>query len=65
MIKLKTSKSIAKRFKKLKSGKFKHKQSHLKHILTKKSSKRKRHLRHLKLVDKSHIKTLKEALLNY
>lgn len=64
MIKLKTNKSIAKRFKKLKSGKFKHKQSHLKHILTKKSSKRKRHLRALKLVDKSHIKLLKEALQN-
>ncbi len=65
MIKLKTSKSIAKRFKKIKNGNFKHKQSHLKHILTKKSSKRKRHLRHLKMVDKSHIKTLKEALQNY
>lgn len=65
MIKLKISKSIAKRFKKIKNGNFKHKQSHLKHILTKKSSKRKRHLRHLKMVDKSHIKTLKEALQNY
>ncbi|HFL8819449.1 MAG TPA: 50S ribosomal protein L35 [Candidatus Azoamicus sp. OHIO2] len=65
MIKLKISKSITKRFKKLKNGKFKHKQSHLKHILTKKSAKRKRHLRNLKFVDKSHIKTLKEALQNY
>ena len=65
MIKLKISKSIAKRFIKKKNGKFKHKQSHLKHILTKKTPKRKRQLRKLKFVDKSHIKTLKEALQNY
>ena len=65
MIKFKISKSISKRFIKKKHGKFKHKQSHLRHILTKKSAKRKRHLRDLKFVDKSHIKTLKEALQNY
>lgn len=65
MKKIKTIKSIAKRFKKLKNGNFKHKQSHLKHILTKKSAKRKRQLRRLKYVDKSHIKILKEALQNY
>lgn len=64
MIKFKTNKSMAKRFKKMKNGSFKHKQSHLRHILTKKSSKRKRHLRHLKIVDKSHKKLLKEALIN-
>ncbi len=65
MIKIKINKSIAKRFKKFKNGTFKHKQSHLRHILTKKSAKRKRQLRHLKFVAKSHIKTLKEALQNY
>lgn len=45
MPKLKTHRGAAKRFKKAGSGKFKRSQSHLRHILTKKSSKRKRHLR--------------------
>ena len=38
-----------KRFKKTANG-FKHKQSHTSHILTKKSTKRKRHLRGTKLI---------------
>ena len=42
MPKLKTNRGAAKRFKKTASGGFKRKQSHLRHILTKKSSKRKR-----------------------
>ena len=45
MPKLKTNRGAAKRFKKTATGKFKCSQSHLRHILTKKSSKRKRHLR--------------------
>ncbi len=45
MPKLKTNRGAAKRFKKTSSGAYKRKQSHLRHILTKKSSKRKRHLR--------------------
>jgi large subunit ribosomal protein L35 len=44
MPKIKSNKGAAKRFKKTASGGFKCKQSHLRHILTKKSSKRKRHL---------------------
>ncbi|HIH2763538.1 MAG TPA: 50S ribosomal protein L35 [Candidatus Azoamicus sp.] len=64
MIKFKTKKSASKRFKKLKNGSFKHKQSGLRHILTKKSSKRKRHLRSLKLIDKTDKKILKIALKN-
>jgi large subunit ribosomal protein L35 len=44
MPKLKTHRGAAKRFKKTGSGGFKCKQSHLRHILTKKSSKRKRQL---------------------
>lgn len=64
MVKFKTKKSALKRFKKLKSGSFKHKQSFLRHILTKKSSKRKRLLRPLKLVDKTNNKILKIALKN-
>jgi large subunit ribosomal protein L35 len=45
MSKMKTHRGAAKRFKKTGNGGFKCKQSHLRHILTKKSSKRKRHLR--------------------
>ncbi len=50
MPKMKTHRGAAKRFVKTASGRFKSKQSHLRHILTKKSSKRKRHLRGKKLV---------------
>ena len=50
MPKMKTHRGAAKRFVKTASGRFKSKQSHLRHILTKKSSKRKRHLRSKKLV---------------
>ncbi|WP_144393532.1 50S ribosomal protein L35 [Pleionea sediminis] len=50
MPKIKTDRGAAKRFKKTGKGGYKHGQSHLRHILTKKSSKRKRHLRHLKMV---------------
>lgn len=46
MPKLKTNRGAAKRFKKTATGKFKRSHSHLRHILTKKSTKRKRHLRH-------------------
>ena len=45
MPKLKTNRGAAKRFKKSGSGLFKRKQSHLRHILTKISTKRKRQLR--------------------
>jgi len=50
MPKMKSHRGAAKRFKKTASGGFKRKQSHLRHILTKKSSKRKRHLRNKELV---------------
>ena len=45
MPKMKTNRGAAKRFKRTASGGFKCKQSHLRHILTKKSTKRKRQLR--------------------
>ena len=45
MPKIKSNRGAAKRFSRGASGKFKHRQSHRSHILTKKSSKRKRHLR--------------------
>ena len=44
MPKMKSVSGAAKRFKRTGSGGFKRKQSHLRHILTKKSSKRKRQL---------------------
>ncbi|MBU2918625.1 50S ribosomal protein L35 [Psychrosphaera sp. F3M07] len=52
MPKMKTHSGAAKRFKKTASGGYKRKQSHLRHILTKKSSKRKRHLRNKEMVSK-------------
>lgn len=45
MPKMKTNRGAAKRFKRTASGGFKRAQSHRRHILTKKSTKRKRHLR--------------------
>jgi large subunit ribosomal protein L35 len=45
MPKIKTNRGAAKRFKRRAGGGFKRAQSHRRHILTKKSSKRKRHLR--------------------
>lgn len=45
MPKMKTNRGAAKRFTKTGSGAFKRAQSHRRHILTKKSTKRKRHLR--------------------
>lgn len=44
MPKMKTHRGASKRFKRTGSGGFKRRQSHLRHILTKKSSKRKRQL---------------------
>ncbi|EGV50685.1 50S ribosomal protein L35 [endosymbiont of Riftia pachyptila (vent Ph05)] len=45
MPKIKTNRGAAKRFKRTASGSFKRNASHRRHILTKKSTKRKRHLR--------------------
>ncbi|MHB8347094.1 MAG: 50S ribosomal protein L35 [Acidiferrobacterales bacterium] len=45
MPKLKTNRGAAKRFRKTASGNFKTGHSHVRHILTKKPTKRKRHLR--------------------
>ncbi|WP_457913781.1 50S ribosomal protein L35 [Candidatus Gillettellia adelgis] len=53
MPKIKTMRSASKRFKKTGSGFFKHKHANLRHILTKKSTKRKRHLCSKGLVSKS------------
>ena len=45
MSKMKTNRGAAKRFRRTGKGGYKRAQSHLNHILTKKSTKRKRHLR--------------------
>ncbi|HEY8555439.1 MAG TPA: 50S ribosomal protein L35 [Burkholderiales bacterium] len=53
MPKLKTNRGAAKRFKRTAKGGFKRSHSHLRHILTKKSSKRKRGLRGTTMVHDS------------
>ena len=50
MPKLKSNRGAAKRFKRTASGGYKRAQSHKNHILTKKSTKRKRHLRSIEQV---------------
>ncbi|QJC28968.1 50S ribosomal protein L35 [Enterobacteriaceae endosymbiont of Plateumaris rustica] len=62
MFKLKTLRSAAKRFKKTSSGKFKHKQANLRHLLTKKKTKKKRFLRKKKLVFKGDSHSLVSCL---
>lgn len=62
MPKLKTNRGAAKRFKKTGSGRFKCSQSHLRHILTKKSTKRKRHLRADDMVDKADVAMVRRML---
>ncbi|MGE5242309.1 MAG: 50S ribosomal protein L35 [Bacteroidota bacterium] len=62
MPKLKTNRAAAKRFKKTASGGFKRSHSHLRHILTKKSSKRKRHLRGTVMVHATDTGRLRQLL---
>ncbi len=62
MPKLKTNRGAAKRFKRTATGKFKRSQSHLRHILTKKSTKRKRHLRSGSLVNAADHAAIKQML---
>ncbi|MFL2561228.1 MAG: 50S ribosomal protein L35 [Gammaproteobacteria bacterium] len=62
MPKLKTNRGAAKRFKKTGSGKYKKSSSHMNHILTKKSSKRKRHLRSSSLIADADVKSIKKLL---
>ena len=62
MPKMKTNRGAAKRFRKTGSGRFKCKQSHLRHILTKKSTKRKRHLRSTCMIADSDLKQVRSLL---
>ena len=64
MLKIKTHRGALKRIKITGNGNYKHKQSHSRHILTKKSAKRKRHLRGLKFVKKCQIRLIDQMLPN-
>ena len=62
MPKMKTNRGAAKRFARTASGRFKRAQSHLNHILTVKSTKRKRHLRSGQLVSPADHAAVKKLL---
>ena len=64
MPKIKTNRAAAKRFKKTGTGKFVFAKSHASHILTKKTTKRKRALRQSQLVKKSDKKMVRLLLPN-
>ena len=59
---MKTNRGAAKRFKKTGSGKIKRNKAFSSHILTKKSTKRKRGLRQSDLVDSANAKAIKKIL---
>jgi large subunit ribosomal protein L35 len=62
MPKLKTNRGAAKRFKRTASGQYKRAQSHCNHILTKKSPKRKRHLRSAQLIADADVSIVRKLL---
>ncbi|MDR0409250.1 MAG: 50S ribosomal protein L35 [Spirochaetaceae bacterium] len=63
MPKMKTRKSAAKRFSFTGTGKVKYKKQNLRHILTKKSTKRKRNLRHTGILASENVPVVKKKLL--
>ena len=65
MPKMKTKKSAAKRYSFTGTGKVKYKKQNLRHILTKKSAKRKRKLRKGGILSDDNVKTIKKRLLPY
>ncbi len=64
MPKIKTNRAAAKRFKKTGTGKFTFSKSNASHILTKKTTKRKRALRKKQIIDKTDQKELRLLLPN-
>jgi len=62
MPKMKTNRGAAKRFKTTATGRFKRSQAYMNHILTKKSTKRKRQLRSQLVVHPSNESALKRML---
>jgi large subunit ribosomal protein L35 len=64
MPKIKTCRAAAKRFKKTGSGKYKFRKSHASHILTKKTTKRKRSFRLDQMIDQDNMKEVRRLLPN-
>lgn len=62
MPKIKTSRAAAKRFKTTGTGKIVRNKAYKSHILTKKSAKRKRNLRHAAMTDSTNAKVMKKIL---
>ncbi len=62
MPKLKTNRGAAKRFKVTASGKIKRNNSHRRHILTKKTTKRKREMRHSTFVSDADLGPVRKLL---
>ena len=62
MPKMKTTKAAAKRFKSTGTGKLKRNKAYKSHILTKKSTKRKRNLRQATITDATNVKNMKKIL---
>ena len=62
MPKMKTSRAAAKRFKVTGTGKLKRMKAYKSHILTKKSTKRKRNLRQATITDATNVKNMKKVL---
>ena len=62
MAKLKTKRAAAKRFKKTANGGLKRSKAYKRHILTKKTTKRKRNLRKPAITDATNVKNMKKIL---
>ena len=62
MPKIKTNRAAAKRFKVTGKGKLKRNKAYKSHILTKKSTKRKRNLRQATITDATNVKNMKKVL---
>lgn len=62
MPKMKTSRAAAKRFTKTGTGKLRRNKAYKSHILTKKTTKRKRNLRQSTITDKTNVSNMKKIL---
>ena len=62
MPKIKTNRAAAERFKVTGTGKLKRNKAYKSHILTKKSTKRKRNLRQATITDATNVKNMKKVL---
>ena len=62
MPKMKTSRAAAKRFKVTGTGKLKRNKAYKRHILTKKTTKKKRDLRQATITDVTNVKNMKKIL---